>query len=157
MKKLLFVSMIIIFSSALSAQEKKDNKVSYFVSGGISIGHVDPSDESINNFNKASFPSIEFGITRKNSYSAVFGVENVFATSMTRGFYELKTSVSYPLTESSSIYGLFGTGAYFERAFNQFIEYGAGYAYTPGKLGYFSQYSNWARTNYVSVGMSYSF
>jgi hypothetical protein len=53
-----------------------------------------------------------------------------------------------------SIKSLFGIGAYFESSFNNFIEYGAGFCYMPSKFGYFVQYSNWARTNYVSVGIT---
>lgn len=142
---------------ALSQTDSTKSKTSYYASIGMSIGHVDPNDANIDNFNKASFPSLEIGLMRKNiSLGAVVGTENVFASSTTRGFYELKTAVYQPIGACSG-YVLFGAGAYMENGFNNFIEYGAGVSYCPKKFGYFVQYSNWARTNYVSVGLSYNF
>lgn len=156
MKKLLvFVSVILI--SASSFAQTDSTKTNFYASAGISIGHVDANDESINSFNKASYPSLEIGLMRKNvSLGAVFGFENILVSSSSRKFYELKTAISYPIGNYSG-YALFGVGAYFENDFNNFIEYGAGFSYAPSKLGYFIQYSNWARTNYISVGLSYNF
>ncbi len=90
------------------------------------------------------------------SLGAVFGCENFFVTSSSRKFYELKTSISKPVGKLS-VYALFGAGAYFENSFNPFIEYGAGFSYMPNKIGYFVQYSNWARINYVSLGFTLGF
>jgi hypothetical protein len=56
-------------------------------------------------------------------------------------FYELKTSPSKFLSKCG-VYGLLGAGAYFENAFNFFLEYGAGFFYMHDHLGYFVQYSN---------------
>lgn len=133
-------------------------KLKPYASIGLSIGHVDPNDQAIDKFSKASFPSLEFGVMGKEvSLGAVFGYENILATSDTRMFYELKTSVSKSLGNSTCVYGLFGVGAYGEKGFNNFIEYGAGFSYMPNTFGYFVQYSNWARTNYVSVGLTKTF
>lgn len=154
---LLIVILISIGSFAQADSSKAKTKTSFYSSIGVSIGHVDPSDANIDNFNKASYPSLEIGMTRKSvSLGAVVGCENMFTSSTSRGFYELKTSISRPIGECS-IYGLFGVGAYMESSFNNFLEYGAGFCYMPGKVGYFVQYSNWARTNYVSVGATIGF
>lgn len=153
-----FLMLLIVFSMSTSIAQTNNTKSNLrpYASLGVSIGHVDPSDESINNFNKASYPSIELGIMGENlSVGAVFGCENFFVNSNSRGFYELKTSLSKPLGKFG-IYGLFGVGAYFEKEFNNFIEYGAGFSYMPDKIGCFVQFSNWARTNYISTGISYA-
>jgi hypothetical protein len=161
MTKLFSILLFISFSTVAIAQTdsaKTKCKLNPYASIGLSIGHVDPSDPNIDNFNKAAFPSIEAGVMGENvSLGAVFGYENFFAVSSARKFYELKTSVFKSLGKSTSVYGLFGAGAYFENAFNPFIEYGAGFSYMPDKLGYFVQYSNWSRTNYVSIGATYVF
>lgn len=144
-------------NAALSQTDSSKTKTTAYAAVGISIGHSDPSDVNIDNFNKASYPSLEIGLMRKNiSLGAIVGAENIFAASTTRGFYELKTAVYHPIGACSG-YLLFGVGAYMEDKFNNFIEYGAGISYCPKKFGYFVQYSNWARTNYVSVGLSYNF
>lgn len=151
------LAICLMSTAALAQTDSTKSKTSYYASIGMSIGHVDPSDANIDNFNKASFPSLEIGFMRQNiSLGAVVGTENVFASSTTRGFYELKTAV-YQHIGSCSGYLLFGVGAYMENSFNNFIEYGAGVSYCPKKFGYFVQYSNWARTNYVSVGLTYNF
>lgn len=149
--------MIVFSINAISQTDSSKTKTSFYTSIGISIGHVDPNDENINSFNKASYPSIELGFCRKHiSFGAIVGVENIFATSSTRGFYELKTSISKPFGYFSG-YALFGVGAYMENGFNNFIEYGTGFSYCPKKLGYFIQYSNWARTDYISAGLTFNF
>lgn len=131
--------------------------VKKYISGGISIGNVNPSNPGSNTFSKASYASIEGGIVWKNAtLGLVLGPENFFATSSTRMCYELKTTYSVPI-EQFSVYGLFGTGAYFEKKFNNYIEYGAGVAYSPNSFSYFVQYSNWASCNYVSTGVAFSF
>lgn len=158
MKKIvsLFALMVITLSSFAQSDSSK-TKTSFYSSIGVSIGHVDPNDANIDNFNKASYPSLEIGMTRKSvSLGAVFGCENMFVSKGSRGFYELKTSISRPVGECN-VYGIFGVGAYMENSFNNFLEYGAGFSYMPGKFGYFVQYSNWARTNYVSVGATIGF
>lgn len=157
MKKIITILMIAFSINAISQTDTSKTKTSYYISAGLSIGHVDPNDQNIDNFNKASYPSIELGLCRKNiSLGAVVGVENIFVNSSTRGFYELKTAVSQPIG-CVSAYGLFGVGAYMENGFNNFIEYGAGFSYCPNKFGYFVQYSNWARTNYISTGLTLNF
>jgi hypothetical protein len=159
MKKIFYFIFFISLSTCTFAQTSDSTKTKLrpYASIGLSMGHVDPSDPTIDNFNKASYPSVEVGVMGKNvSLGAVFGYENLFAVSSTRKFYELKTAISKPLGKCS-LYGLFGVGAYFENAFNPFLEYGAGFSYMPDQLGYFVQYSNWARTNYISVGISYAF
>ncbi len=158
MKKIitLFTTLLIVASSFAQTDSAK-TKTNFYAAVGISVGHTDSNDASIDNFNKASYPSLEIGLMRKNvSLGAVFGYENMLVSSSTRGFYELKTSVSHPIGDCSG-YVLFGVGAYFENTFSNFIEYGAGFSYAPKKVGYFVQYSSWARTNYVSVGFIYNF
>lgn len=158
MKKIaILFSVMLIASVTFSQTDSTKTKTNFYTSLGVSVGHVDPNDASIDNFSKASYPSLEVGMTRKNfSLGAVVGCENFFVSSSSRGFYELKTSLSKPIGDYSG-YALFGVGAYMESGFNNFIEYGAGFSYCPGKLGYFVQYSNWARTNYVSTGLTFCF
>lgn len=158
MKKIICLILVFLITASSFAQsDSTKTKTNFYASAGISIGHVDQNDESINSFNKASYPSLEIGLTRKNlSLGAVFGFENVLVSSSSRKFYELKTAISYPVGNYSG-YALFGVGSYFENSFSNFIEYGAGFSYAPSKLGYFVQYSNWARANYISVGVSYNF
>lgn len=159
MKKIIALcTMLFIATSTFAQADSTKTKIKPYASIGLSVGHVDPNDANIDNFNKASYPSIELGVTGKNvSLGAVVGVENIFASSTTRGFYELKTAVSKSISGSCSAYGLFGVGAFMESGFHNFIEYGAGFTYMPGRLGYFVQYSNWARTNYVSFGLTTTF
>lgn len=155
--QLLLIIALVCSVNAFAQNDSTKSKVKPYVSFGLSIGHVDPNDESINNFNKSSFPSVEIGVMGDNiSGGIVLGYENIMVSSDTRMFYELKTSVSKSLGKSS-VYALFGIGAYSEVGFNNFIEYGAGFCYMPNSLGYFVQYSNWARTNYVSVGLTKTF
>lgn len=160
MKKLLYLVLSLCTCTQLFAQTAADSsKITLrpYISAGVSIGHVNPNDPNIDSFEKASYPSAEAGVMGKNiSLGAVFGCENFFVSPSSRGFYELKTSLYKPFGNISP-YVLFGVGAYFEKDFNNFIEYGAGFSYMPNKLGYFVQYSNWATTNYVSCGFTYGF
>lgn len=156
--KQLFSLLFIVFNLSMSFAQITDSKTKLrpYASISISIGHVDPTNESIDNFNKASYPSFEMGIMGENlSLGAIVGCENFFVNSTSRGFYELKTSLSKSLGKFG-IYGLMGVGAYFEKGFNNFIEYGAGFSYMPNKLGCFVQFSNWSRTNYISTGITYA-
>ncbi len=159
MKKTITIMMALLISLYSYAQtDTTKTKLKPYFSVGLSIGHVDPSDDAINTFNKASYPSIEGGVMGKNvSLGLVLGYENLFVTSSTRPFFELKTSVSKPIADAVSLYGLFGVGAYGESGLPVFLEYGAGFCYMPNSFGYFVQYSNWSRTNYVSVGLTKSF
>jgi hypothetical protein len=160
MKKIFTVAiaMLIMATSFGQTDSTKKTKTTAYASLGISIGNVNVNDAGTNKFSKASFPSVEIGVMRKNiSIGAAFGYENLLATSETRGFYELKTSAYHVIVGDCSGYILFGVGAYFEKSFHSFIEYGFGFSYAPKKLGYFVQYSNWANANYVSVGLSYNF
>jgi hypothetical protein len=132
-------------------------KIRPYVAMGVSIGNVNPNNPNGDNFSKSSYPSLEVGVMGKNiGIGAVIGAENFFAASTTQLFYEMKTSISKPFGKLSP-YALFGVGAYVENSFDNFIEYGAGFSYMPNKLGYFVQYSNWANTNYVSLGFLYGF
>lgn len=157
MKKTILILLTSLSFTLSSQTDSIKAKIKPYASIGVSIGHVDPSDSAINSFNKASYPSVEIGIMGDNvSLGAVFGYENLWVSSSTRGFYELKTSIAKPIGKCSA-YALFGVGAFFEKGFNNFLEYGAGFSYMPNKCGYFVQYSNWARTNYVSTGITFSF
>lgn len=157
MKFTITLLLTIFTLNGLFAQESKSkSSLRPYASLGVSLGHVDPNDESIDNFNKASYPSLELGVMGENlGLGAVFGCENFFVTSDARMFYELKTSLSKPLG-NFGVYGLLGVGAFFEKGFNNFLEYGAGFSYMPNKVGTFVQYSNWARTNYISTGITYA-
>jgi len=157
MKKIITLALIMLSFGAFSQKDSTKTKTSYYASIGVSIGNVIQNDQNSDNFNKSSYPSFEIGMMRKNaSLGIVIGKENMFASSSTRGFYELKTSLSNT-TGKFCEYALLGVGAYMENGFNNFIEYGAGFSYTPNKIGYFAQYSNWARANYVSVGLTFNF
>lgn len=164
MKKLFYLVFLLCATTQLFAQSPADSaktstkiKLRPYVSAGVSIGNVNPNDPNIDMFEKASYPSVELGVMGQNvSLGAVFGCENFFVSPASRGFYELKTSV-FKSFGNITPYGLFGVGAYFEKDFNNFIEYGAGFSYMPNKVGYFVQYSNWATTNYVSCGLTYAF
>lgn len=152
-KTLTFLACLI--GLCIHAQTDSTSKLKPYASVGISIGHVDPNDAAIDNFSKASYPSVELGVMGDNvSLGAIFGFENVFVSSSTRPFYELKTSLSQPIGKAS-VYALFGVGAYVEKGFNNFLEYGAGFSYMPDRVGYFVQYSKWARTDYVSIGLTF--
>lgn len=158
MKKI--ITILCLFAISMTAQNADSTKckIKPYVSVGVSVGHVDPNDATINTPSKASYPSVEIGGMGKNiSLGAVLGYENFLVTSETRPFYELKTSVFKSINSSCSVYGLFGVGAYVEKGFNNFLEYGAGFSYMPNSFGYFVQYSNWARTNYVSFGLTKTF
>ena len=156
-KTIMAIAICLMATTAFSQSDSTKTKTTAYMSAGISVGHVDQSDQNIDNFHKASYPSFEVGLMRKNiSLGAIVGCENMFVSSSSRGFYELKTAVYQPIGACSG-YLLFGVGAYMENKFNNFIEYGVGVTYCPKKFGYFVQYSNWARTNYVSVGLSYNF
>lgn len=158
MKKITSLLAVMFITTMLFAQADSTKvKTSFYTSIGFSIGHVDPSNPAIDNFNKSSYPSVEFGFTRRSvGLGIVFGTENMLTSSGSRGYYELKTSLSKPVGECSA-YALFGVGSYFEKSFSPFIEYGAGFSYMPNKIGYFVQYSNWATTNYISAGFTYCF
>jgi len=158
MKKIISLCAILLITTSSFAQnDSTKTKLKPYASIGVSIGHVDPSDANIDNFHKASYPSIELGVMGDNlSLGAVVGCENMFVSSSSRGFYELKAAISKPIGKCSA-YALFGVGAYMESKFNNFLEYGGGFSYMPSKVGYFVQYSNWARTNYVSLGFTFGF
>lgn len=158
MKKIIMALAICLTANiALSQTDSTKTKTTAYMSLNMSISHTDPNDAAIDNFSKSSYPSVEVGLMRKNiSLGVILGTENCFTSSATRGFYELKTAVYYPIGACSG-YLLFGVGAYTEQRFDNFIEYGVGFMYMPKKFGYNVQYSNWARTNYVSVGLCYNF
>lgn len=161
MKNKSVLTLLILIANFTMVQnataQTPSTKLRPYVASGISIGNVDETNPATKNFSNASYPSIEGGFMGKTvSLGLVLGCENFFTTSNSRIFYELKTSISVPIDKFSG-YALFGTGAYFENEFNNFIEYGVGFSYMPKKLGYFVQYSNWARSNYVSIGTTYAF
>lgn len=159
MRRLLYFLLLITQSNLIFCQVSDSLKVKVrpYFSMGVSIGNVDQSNSNSDNFSKSSYPSIEAGIMSNNvSLGAILGVENFYVASTSRHFYELKTSLSKSFGNISP-YALFGAGAYFENNFSPFIEYGAGFSYMPNKIGYFVQYSNWARTNYISIGFNIGF
>jgi hypothetical protein len=156
-----FIFLLILISceafGQISPNDSTKSKLKTYFSLGLSIGNVDQNNPELDNFSKSSYPSFELGIMGENlSLGAVFGAENIFVSSSTRSFYEMKTSFFKSMGKVSP-YALFGIGAYFESNFNPFIEYGGGFTYMPQKLGFFVQYSNWAKTNYVSTGCTYAF
>lgn len=156
----------LILSTAAFAQDAKTSetpKVSYYASVGLSIPNLQTRNadgsESVNNqFEDAAYPSVEFGMTKGSlSFGAIVGRGslNFKNDDISNYYYELKTAVSQPVG-NASVYALFGVGNYVDQ--NQvFVEYGAGLAYTPSKLGYFVQASNWDGIWYVTPGLTYNF
>lgn len=147
------VMVIVVPVSAQTATEESKAKPVFYFASGLSIGNVNKSDPDLNQFDKVSFPSLEGGVAGKHlSYGLVIGCENLFASSSSRTFYEAKASLSTSLADFNP-YALFGIGAYIEDDFNSFIEYGFGFSYTLKPFGYFVQYSNWANSDYVTIGV----
>lgn len=155
-KSILLIAAILIGLCSYAQTDSSKCKLKPYVSIGVSVGHTDPTDPAINDFSKSSYPSIELGVMGDNvSLGYILGCEN-FQFGTGRLFHELKTSVSTSLGKVYP-YALFGIGIYGESGFHNFIEYGAGFSYMPNKFGYFVQYSNWSRSNYVSLGLTRTF
>lgn len=153
-KKLFLLFAVCTYARVWAQKDTLPKPVTFYVSAGISISNVNKANPAADNFNKASYPSIEVGLTKKNvSGGIVMGYENMLVDKTTRGFAELKTSFSY-VNGSFAEYALFGVGAYAQNSLVTFIEYGVGFAWMPKSTGVFIQYSNWANANYVSVGIT---
>lgn len=63
MKKIITLLAVVFITTSSSAQvDSTKTKIKPYASIGISIGHIDPNDANIDNFHKASYPSVEFGV-----------------------------------------------------------------------------------------------
>jgi hypothetical protein len=155
MKKIL--SFLFLFISVLMFGQDSTSSKKYtpYVSAGLSIS-------SSNDFSLGSYPSIEIGLSGKNiSGGLIFGRSSLKGLGeksdvIASYFYEAKTSISKSINNSASIYGLFGIGIYGDFKRN-FIEYGAGFSYSFGKLSYFVQSSNWDNTWYITPELTFNF
>lgn len=154
MKKIITLILVSIGITAYCQSDSSKSSISVYSSIGVSIGNMNTVDSMLNAFGKISYPSAEIGITKKSvSVGAILGLTDMQFKNPT-AYYELKVSISKPIGECYG-YGLFGIGAYATKDFSNFIEYGAGFGYMPKKWGYFVQYSNWAGSDYISVGFNY--
>ena len=128
-------------------------EVSPYIAVGLSMSNGE-------DFKASSYPSLEVGIMIENwSIGGVFGRNNLLSTSpevINNYWWEAKTAVSYPLN-FVSIYGVFGVGAYIDRDFGMFVEYGLGTSKEFGNFGIFVQATSWDGTWYVTSGLSYLF
>ena len=158
MKKIL--SFLFLLSSfLLNAQDiKKDSsstKLSTYASIGISISNS-------NDFSLGSYPSLEFGVMGKNiSAGLIIGRSSLKGMAekndvLSNYFSEIKTSLSLPVSNKISAYGLLGLWTYGD-AKHIFTEYGAGFSYSINRLSYFVQSSNWDGTWYVTPGLTLNF
>lgn len=157
MRKLLTVMilMLSVFSYAQTSNDSIVSNTGVYVSGGLSIGNSTGSD-----FEHTSYPSVEAGVYKDNlSLGLVVGRGNLAnfgqefkGSNIQNYWYEVKTAVSQPIGITNG-YVLFGLGNYIDTS-NIFIEYGFGLNYTPNKVGYFVQASNWDGLWYNTVGVS---
>jgi len=128
----------------------------FYVSAGLSVGLITKGD-----FQDYAYPSLEFGgyfdvlslglVVGRGNF-ANFGRE-LRGNNIENYWCEIKTSVSQPIWVTNG-YLLFGVGNYIDTA-KPFIEYGLGFNYTPNKVGFFVQTSNWDGLWYNSFGVTY--
>lgn len=166
MKKIILL-LSLMLTSTIFAQEATTEtpKVSYYTSVGVSIPNLNSTSVENGNtvttnsqFTDVAYPSLEFGVTKGNlSLGAIVGRGSLnFSEDAIRNYYyELKSAVSQPVG-NANVYALFGVGNYVDQN-HIFVEYGAGLAYSPSKLGYFVQASNWDGIWYVTPGLTYNF
>lgn len=133
------------------------DKVQFYAAVGVSIGNSGSSNDSASfmaSFKGCSYPSIEFGITKKNlSLGAVFGKSDF--TSDKTYFWESKCSAGTPIGPFTGSL-LFGIGNYFST--NQiFIEYGTCISLPINAYCFNLQISNWDAKDYISLGISRTF
>jgi hypothetical protein len=151
MKKILV--MVMMLMTTLTFSQDSTISVSPYISAGLSMSNGD-------DFKTSSYPSVEAGIMVENiSIGGVFGRNNLLSTSpetIDNYWWEVKTAVSYPIG-LVSIYGLFGVGAYIDREYGMFVEYGLGASKEFNNLGIFVQASSWDGIWYVTPGLLYSF
>jgi hypothetical protein len=163
MKKILLLAMLGV--SALSfAQGTTDGTfieegpncptpITPYIAAGLSMS-------SGNDFKATSYPSVEAGIMIENwSLGGVFGRNNLLSPSpevIENYWWEVKTGLSYSVG-IVSIYGVLGIGAYIDRDYGMFVEYGGGISKEFGNFGVFAQATSWDGTWYVTPGISYSF
>ncbi|MEM9067294.1 MAG: hypothetical protein AAGE52_02270 [Myxococcota bacterium] len=137
-----------------SSAEDSDRSVGFYLAAGLSI-----SNTGDGNFGEATYPSIEFGLSKgAASFGLVFGREsNDYSGSGEASDYwwELKLSVAVPVRDFSA-YGLLGFGNYLSTD-QFFIEYGLGVSYSWGPVSVFAQISNWDGVWYVTPGLMLSF
>jgi len=160
MKKVLLFAILLV-STLTFAQSTQDggfvegleSPITPYIAAGLSMSNG-------NDFQTTSYPSLEVGIMIENwSIGGVLGRNNLVSTSpevIENYWWEVKTAFSHSL-DFVSIYGLLGVGAYIDRDYGMFIEYGVGASKEFGNFGMFAQASSWDGTWYVTPGFSYSF
>ena len=160
MRKILMI-MVLMFTAFSYAQTSNDSisvDKGFYAAAGLSIGNSNGS-----NFQSTSYPSVEVGFYRDNlSFGLVAGRSDLAAfgqefkgDNISKYWYEGKTAVSVPMSDSVSGYALFGVGNYVNTS-RIFIEYGFGVSTKVNRLTYFVQYSNWDGYNYVTPGISFN-
>jgi len=157
MKKLFTLALICLMSTIVFAQTdstKSKPKATPYVSIGVSVTNS-------NNFSMTSYPSFEAGICAKNlGLALVVGRGNFYqlgspSDKIENYYYEAKATASCPIGILTGTV-LLGYGQYFNVKHN-FIEYGGGFSYTEGRMGYGVIYSNWDGVNYVTPCITLNF
>ncbi len=158
MKKIFSILFLFISLLIFGQEVKKDStskKYNPYFSIGLSMSNT-------NNFALNSYSSAELGLSGKNIAGGfILGRGNLKGIgektdAISNYFFELKTSLSIPINKNVSAYGILGAGSYLNFK-HMFIEYGAGFSYSFGKLSYFIQSSNWDGTWYITPGLTYNF
>ena len=161
MKKILLFAVMLV-STLTFAQGTQDGKfiaedtktsITPYIATGLSMSNG-------NDFKANSYASVEAGIMIDNwSMGGVFGRNNLISNapeSIDNYWWEVKTAFSRSL-DFVSIYGVIGIGAYIDRDYGMFIEYGGGMSKEFGNFGVFAQATSWDGIWYVTPGFSYSF
>ncbi len=154
MKKLFILALICLVSSTFAQSDSTKTKATGYLSFGTSITNG-------NDFKTTSYPSIEGGIMAKNlGLGLVIGRGNFHqlgakTDKIENYYYEAKATASYPIGILNANIVL-GYGQYFNTKHN-FIEYGAGFSYCEGIMGYGVTYSNWDGVNYITPSITFNF
>lgn len=162
MKKLLTLTAFIITINA-SAQ-KLHNKTKVHASPTITNkwGKYISLDVSISNgdtISLATYPSIEFGLSKENISLGLALGRNNFRFSdrdeIGRYYWEVKATAS---EQFGGVKGfiLFGLGNYFTTG-HVFIEYGSGILKSIKNTDFFIQVSNFDGVDYISLGVTFNF
>lgn len=157
MKKIILVLVALIGFTASAQTDSTKVKTSKYVAVGLSMANANGQS-----FDVASYPSVEFGVTRNSiSYALVLGRGQLRGLGQSGDvlsdyYWEVKVSPSFDLGVVS-VNPLLGGGSMFDTDKATFIEYGVGISKTYGKFTYGMTYSNWAGTDYVTPSVSYGF
>ncbi len=111
---------------------------------------------------RVSYPTVEAGLLVDGEWSLgmCLGRRDLAARSEKERaedyFAEAKVYAYRPFGKATKGFLLFGAGTFFNTD-TYFVEYGGGVCWPAGPVDLSVQYSNWAATNYVSVGLSKTF